>query len=124
MFGNLDNFHLCCHYRSNLFAVVNNAGISSISLLEEATDITNFRTVMDTNFWGSAYTTRFAIPYLRRSRGKIIALSSSASWLPQPRKSIYNVMFLLYNKVELGSAVDVLIVTTGFIDAITVIWEP
>ncbi|XP_065862270.1 11-beta-hydroxysteroid dehydrogenase A-like isoform X2 [Euphorbia lathyris] len=116
MFGNLDNFHLCCHYRSNLFAVVNNAGISSISLLEEATDITNFRTVMDTNFWGSAYTTRFAIPYLRRSRGKIIALSSSASWLPQPRKSIYN--------VELGSAVDVLIVTTGFIDAITVIWEP
>ncbi|XP_065875809.1 11-beta-hydroxysteroid dehydrogenase A-like [Euphorbia lathyris] len=103
--------------------LVNNAGISSVSLLEEATDITNFRTVMDTNFWGSAYTTSFAIPYLRRSRGKIIALSSSASWLPQPRKSIYNaskaamVIFFETLRVELGSDVDVLIVTPGFIES-------
>ncbi|XP_065858408.1 11-beta-hydroxysteroid dehydrogenase 1A-like isoform X2 [Euphorbia lathyris] len=103
--------------------LVNNVGISSISLLEEATDITNFRTIMDTNFWGSAYTSRFAIPYLRRSRGKIIALYSSASWLPQPRKSIYNaskatmVIFFETLRVELGSNVDVLIVTPGFIES-------
>jgi hypothetical protein len=45
----------------------------------------------DINFWGSVYTTRFAVPHLRNSRGKIIALASSASWLPAPRMSFYNV---------------------------------
>lgn len=53
--------------------------------------LNNLRMLQDTNFWGSAYTTRFAIPYLRDSGGKIIVLSSSASWLPAPRLSIYNV---------------------------------
>ncbi|CAN1242262.1 11-beta-hydroxysteroid dehydrogenase A [Linum perenne] len=45
----------------------------------------------DTNFWGSAYITRFAIPHLRETAGKIIAIASAASWLPEPMTSIYNV---------------------------------
>ncbi|WCJ36295.1 11-beta-hydroxysteroid dehydrogenase [Euphorbia peplus] len=103
--------------------LVNNAGLSAVSLLEEASDIANFRTVMDTNFWGSAYTTRYAIPYLRESRGKIVALSSAASWLPQPRMSIYNAskaavaIFFETLRVELGSDVDVLIVAPGYIES-------
>jgi NAD(P)-dependent dehydrogenase (short-subunit alcohol dehydrogenase family) len=44
----------------------------------------------DIKFWGSVYTTHFAVPHLRESRGKIIVLASS-SWLPKPRMSFYNV---------------------------------
>lgn len=45
----------------------------------------------DINFWGSVYATRFAVPYLRNSKGKIIAISSAASWWPDARMSFYNV---------------------------------
>ncbi|EEF51747.1 11-beta-hydroxysteroid dehydrogenase A [Ricinus communis] len=103
--------------------LVNNAGISSAAMLEEITDITTFRTIMDTNFWGSAYITHFAVPYLRGTRGKIIVIASSASWLPSPRFSIYNaskaalVAFFETLRVELGSDIHVLIVTPGFIES-------
>ncbi|KAL4634514.1 hypothetical protein ACB092_04G205100 [Castanea dentata] len=69
--------------------LVNNVGIALACLFKDATDITDFKTVMDINFWGSIYTTRFALPHLRESRGKIIVLASS-SWLPTPRMSFYN----------------------------------
>ncbi|KAL0441901.1 UNVERIFIED_CONTAM: 11-beta-hydroxysteroid dehydrogenase 1A [Sesamum radiatum] len=74
--------------------LVNNAGITSISMLEEVEDITRYRDIMDINFWGYVYMTRFAAPYLRNSRGRIVVLSSSASWLPTPRMSLYNVGFI------------------------------
>ncbi|XP_024017812.1 11-beta-hydroxysteroid dehydrogenase 1B isoform X2 [Morus notabilis] len=103
--------------------LVNNAGISSVSMFEEITNITAFRALMDTNFWGSVYTTRFAIPRLRNSRGKIVVLSSSASWLPTPRMSIYNAskaaLLTMFEtlRVELGSVVNITIVTPGFIES-------
>ncbi|KAK9926601.1 hypothetical protein M0R45_023821 [Rubus argutus] len=48
--------------------LVNNAEITTWSMLEDVTDITNFRAVMDTNFWGSVYTTHFAAPHLRKQQ--------------------------------------------------------
>ncbi|KAG2675416.1 hypothetical protein I3760_12G003700 [Carya illinoinensis] len=68
------------NHSGRLDHLVNNAGINSVCMFEEATDITAFRTIMDTNFWGSAYTIRFTLAYLRESRGK---------W-PTPRMSFYN----------------------------------
>ncbi|KAA8542092.1 hypothetical protein F0562_023244 [Nyssa sinensis] len=70
--------------------LVNNAGINSICMFEEVEDVTNLRTIMDINFWGSVYMIRFVVPHLRNSGGRIIAVSSSASWLPAPRISFYN----------------------------------
>ncbi|KAG6683265.1 hypothetical protein I3842_12G003800 [Carya illinoinensis] len=76
----------------------------------------------DRNFWGSAYTTRFALPYLGESRGKIIALAS-APWLPTPRMSFYNeskaaiVIFYETLRVEIGPEIRVTIVTPGFIES-------
>ncbi|KMS97505.1 hypothetical protein BVRB_5g126480 isoform B [Beta vulgaris subsp. vulgaris] len=67
--------------------LVNNAGITSISMLADYEDITIPRSIMDINFWGSVYITQFAIPHLKRTGGKIIVMSSSASWLPTPRMS-------------------------------------
>ncbi|KAL6280869.1 hypothetical protein ACE6H2_017750 [Prunus campanulata] len=103
--------------------LVNNAGITSLGMLEEATDITNFRAIMDTNFWGSVYTTRFAIPHLKSSKGKIVVLSSAASWLPIPRQSIYNAskaaLLSMYEtlRIEFGPNIQITIVTPGYIES-------
>ncbi|XP_024949194.1 11-beta-hydroxysteroid dehydrogenase 1A-like isoform X2 [Citrus sinensis] len=70
--------------------LVNNAGISSVAPFEDTVNITDFKQIMDINFWGSVYTTRFAVPHLRYTKGKIAVLSSSASWLTAPRMSFYN----------------------------------
>ncbi|GLT69233.1 hypothetical protein SLA2020_414010 [Shorea laevis] len=103
--------------------LVNNAGINSVCMFEDTTDITLFRTIMDINFWGSVYTTRFAVPHLRNSRGKIIAVASSASWLPAPRMSFYNaskaamVTFFETLRIEVGPEIKITIVTPGFIES-------
>ncbi|CAK9327244.1 unnamed protein product [Citrullus colocynthis] len=103
--------------------LVNNAGIANMTLFEEITDITSFNQIMDTNYWGSVYITRFAIPYLRNSRGRIIVLSSTAAWLPAPRMSIYNAtkaalrsMFETL-RVELAPEIGITIVTPGFVES-------
>ncbi|VFQ94182.1 unnamed protein product [Cuscuta campestris] len=70
--------------------LVNNAGVTSISLFEEVHDVTSLRSVMDINFWGSVYMTRFASSHLRKTNGKIVVISSSATWLSVLRMSIYN----------------------------------
>ncbi|KAD4889111.1 hypothetical protein R6Q59_034005 [Mikania micrantha] len=111
------------HHFNRLDHLVNNAGISQICMLEEADDITNLRPVMDINFWGSVYTTKFAAPHLRNCGGRIIVLSSSASWIPLPRMSLYNAskaavaQFYETMRVEFGSDVKITIVTPGFIES-------
>ncbi|KAM5571617.1 11-beta-hydroxysteroid dehydrogenase A-like [Rosa sericea] len=103
--------------------LVNNAGITTCSMLEDVTDITNFRSVMDTNFWGSVYTTHFAAPHLRNNKGRIVVLSSVNAWLPVPRMSIYNAskaaMLSMFEtlRVEFGPEVHITIVTPGYIES-------
>ncbi|KAG2312481.1 hypothetical protein Bca4012_027030 [Brassica carinata] len=103
--------------------LVNNAGIMQISMFEDIEEITRTRAVMDTNFWGSVYTTRAALPYLRQSNGKIVAMSSSAAWLTAPRMSFYNASkaallnFFETLRIELGSDVHITIVTPGYIES-------
>ncbi|XP_060967193.1 11-beta-hydroxysteroid dehydrogenase A-like isoform X2 [Cannabis sativa] len=71
--------------------LVNNAGVVQLSLFEDSTDqFSTIRSIMDINFWGSVYCTQFAIPHLRKTKGKIVVNSSSASWFSTPRMSIYN----------------------------------
>lgn len=45
----------------------------------------------DINFWGNVYPTYVALPYLRRTHGKIVVNASVESWLPLPRMSLYAV---------------------------------
>lgn len=103
--------------------LVNNAGMMSVSLFEETEEITNFRSIMDINFWGSVYMTRFAIPYLRNSEGRIIVLSSSASWMPAPRISLYcaskaaMTLFFEALRIEVGRDIKITLVTPGFVES-------
>ncbi|KAI3455065.1 hypothetical protein Pfo_011728 [Paulownia fortunei] len=81
------------------------------------------RCKMDINFWGFVYMTRFAAPYLRNTRGRIVVLSSSASWLPAPRMSFYNAskaaitQFFETLRVEFGPDIGITLVTPGLIES-------
>lgn len=50
--------------------------------------VNNFQ---NTNFWGPVYATHFAIPHIKKTKGKIIAVASPAGWSGVPRMSIYAV---------------------------------
>ncbi|XP_071722703.1 11-beta-hydroxysteroid dehydrogenase 1A-like [Rutidosis leptorrhynchoides] len=111
------------NYFGRLDHLVNNAGVTQVCCLEEADDITDFRTVMDTNFWGSVYSTRFAVEHLRANNGKIVVLSSSGAWLPTPRMSIYNAskaaLLSVFEtlRTEFGSDIPITIATPGFVES-------
>ncbi|KAL5731177.1 11beta-hydroxysteroid dehydrogenase [Ranunculus cassubicifolius] len=77
----------------------------------------------DINFWGTLYPTYFAIPHLRKSRGKIAVIASSGGFLPVPRMSVYNaskaalINFYECLRTEVGSDVDITIVTPGYVES-------
>ncbi|PKI76700.1 hypothetical protein CRG98_003009 [Punica granatum] len=73
--------------------------------------------------FGRPYSSYFAIPHLRQSGGRIVAIASAASWLPVPRLSFYSaskaavVAFYETLRTELGSDVSITIVTPGLIES-------
>ncbi|KAL5858832.1 hypothetical protein ACOSQ4_000128 [Xanthoceras sorbifolium] len=99
--------------------LVTNAGVATVCMFEDYYDITNATPSMDTNFWGSAYSTFFAIPHLKQSKGKIVAIASAAGWLSIPRMAFYNAskaaVIALYEtlRIEFGEDIGVTIVTPG-----------
>ncbi|XP_072962211.1 11-beta-hydroxysteroid dehydrogenase A-like [Typha angustifolia] len=103
--------------------LVNNAGIESLCLFEEVNDITNFRAMMDVNFWGSVYPTHFAIPHLKKTGGRIVGITSIAGYNFIPRMSFYSASkgallnFYETIRVELGREVGVTIVVPGVIES-------
>ncbi|KAI3435267.1 uncharacterized protein J3R85_006182 [Psidium guajava] len=103
--------------------LVTNAGIAPMCMFEDCPDVTKLRPAMDINFWGSVYSSYFALPYLKRSRGKIVAIASAAGWLPAPRMSVYDaskaavISFYETLRTELGSEITITIVTPGVIES-------
>ncbi|XP_040367161.1 11-beta-hydroxysteroid dehydrogenase A [Rosa chinensis] len=103
--------------------LVNNAGIAPICMFEETPDVNNLAPAMDINFWGSVYSTYFAIPHLKRSQGRIVGVASSAGWLRVPRLSMYSasktavISFYETLRVEIGHEVGITIVTPGLIES-------
>ncbi|KAJ4850112.1 hypothetical protein Tsubulata_000585 [Turnera subulata] len=104
--------------------LVNNAGImQSGELLEDCTQISDYERTMEVNFWGNVRTTHHAIPHLRKSKGRIIAISSVMSWYPIPKSTFYSASkaavsaFFETLRVELGSDIGITIVTPGVVDS-------
>src|SRR5688500_3213093 len=69
--------------------LINNAGISMRALVTD-TDIATLKKVMDINFWGTVYCTKFALPDLRKSRGIIVGVSSIAGYRGLTGRSGYS----------------------------------
>jgi short-subunit dehydrogenase len=69
--------------------LVNNAGISMRALFED-TEIEVIRKVMDINFWGAVYCTKYALPHLLKSRGSVVGVSSVAGYKGLPGRTGYS----------------------------------
>ena len=59
--------------------LINNAGISMRALFSE-THLETLHQVMDTNFWGAVYCTKYALPYITKQKGTIVGISSIAGY--------------------------------------------
>jgi short-subunit dehydrogenase len=69
--------------------LVNNAGISMRALFEDV-DLKVLHQLMDTNFWGTVYCSKFALPYLLKSQGSLVGISSVAGFKGLPGRTGYS----------------------------------
>ncbi|MBC5772528.1 SDR family oxidoreductase [Pontibacter sp. KCTC 32443] len=100
--------------------LINNAGISMRALFQDL-DLNVIRKVMDINFWGTVYTTKFALPYIMAAKGSIIGISSIAGYRGLPARTGYSASkFAMHGFLEtlrtemLHKGVHVLIACPGF----------
>jgi len=68
--------------------LINNAGISMRALFMDATtEVT--RRVMDINFMGAVYCTKYALPSILERQGTVVGVSSTAGYRGLPGRSAY-----------------------------------
>ena len=69
--------------------LVNNAGISMRASFSDL-DISVLKKVMDVNFWGTVYCTRYAIASLLENKGSVVGVSSIAGYKGLPGRTGYS----------------------------------
>lgn len=69
--------------------LVNNAGISMRALFADI-DLAAFKQVIDINFWGMVYCTKYAMPYLLKNKGTVVGVSSIAGFKGLPGRTGYS----------------------------------
>jgi short-subunit dehydrogenase len=69
--------------------LINNAGISMRALFQDS-DVSVIRKVMDINFYGTVYATKFALPYILNTKGSIVGVSSIAGYRGLPGRTGYS----------------------------------
>ncbi len=111
------------HY-GRIDALVNNAGISMTVYFDQIKDLSLFHKIMDVNYFGSVYCTYYALPHLKASRGLIVAVSSVTGKTGVPTRTAYAASkhamqgFFDSLRIELlGTGVDVLVVSPGYVQS-------
>lgn len=109
------------HY-GRLDVLVNNAGMSMSARLEDITDLSIFERLLRVNLLGSVWCTAYALPYLKASRGRIVAVSSLAGLTGVPKRTAYAASkfgmagFFDSLRIELAeSGVSVTMIYPGFV---------
>jgi len=69
--------------------LINNAGVSMRALVQDV-DLDTIRRVMDINFWGTVYCTKFALEHIVKNKGTIVGVSSIAGYRGLPGRSGYS----------------------------------
>ncbi len=100
--------------------LINNAGLSMRALFKDV-DLSVLKQLMDVNFWGTVYCTKYALPYLIQSKGTVAGISSIAGYVGLPGRTGYSASkfamhgFLEALRVEnLKTGLNVLIAAPGF----------
>lgn len=98
-------------------ALIANAGISMWARFEDVKDLSVFPRLMQVNYLGVVYCTYYALPFLRKSRGRIVAISSIQGKIGVPYHTGYVASkhavqgFFNALRTELkGTGVDILLV--------------
>lgn len=104
-----------------LDVLINNAGISMRALFAEL-DLKVLKELMDINFWGTVYTTKYALPHILKQNGTVVGVSSIAGFRGLPARTGYSASkfamqgFLESLRTELlYSGANVMIACPGFI---------
>ncbi len=99
---------------------INNAGISMRALFADV-EIDVLKQLMDVNFWGTVYCSKYAIPHLVKSKGSLVGVSSIAGIQGLPGRTGYSASkFALHGLLEairvenLKNGLHVMILTAGF----------
>ncbi len=105
-----------------LDVLVNNAGLSMWSRVDEMQDLDLLRTIMAVNYLGSAYCTYYALPHLKQSAGRIGVIASLTGRVPVPTRAGYAASKIAMTRfheslrVELhGTGVSVTVVFPDFV---------
>ncbi|MCB0739006.1 MAG: SDR family oxidoreductase [Bacteroidetes bacterium] len=69
--------------------LVNNAGISMRAVFNDL-DLDVLRQVMDINFWGMVYCTKYALPHILAQKGSVVGVSSIAGYRGLPARTGYS----------------------------------
>ena len=69
--------------------LINNAGISMRALFKDL-DVQVLKTLMDVNFWGTVYCSKYAMPALLTSKGSLVGVSSIAGYRGLPGRTGYS----------------------------------
>ncbi|MCQ2065879.1 MAG: SDR family oxidoreductase [Bacteroidaceae bacterium] len=69
--------------------LVNNAGISMRAMFRDL-DLSVIHRLMDVNFWGTVYCTKYALPYLLESHGSVVGVVSTAGFKGLPGRTGYS----------------------------------
>lgn len=100
--------------------LVNNAGISMRASFEDV-EMKVLHRLMDVNFWGTVYCTKYALPYLVKNQGSLVGVSSVAGFHGLPGRTGYSASkfamhgFLETLRIEnLNKGLHVMIIAPGF----------
>lgn len=69
--------------------LVNNAGLSMRAMFKDL-ELDVIRRLMDVNFWGTVYCTKYALPYLLASKGSLVGVVSIAAYTALPARTGYS----------------------------------
>lgn len=72
-----------------LDVLINNAGLSMRALFKDL-DLSVLKNLMDVNFWGTVYCTKYALPEILKTTGSIVAVSSIAGYRGLPGRTGYS----------------------------------
>lgn len=102
--------------------LVNNAGRTMWTPFEEIRDLSMFEQIMDLNYLASVYCTYYALPYLKKTKGRIVGIASVAGLTGVPCRTAYaaskHAMFGFFDslRVELkDTGVSVIMIAPDFV---------